>query len=1055
MASPYQLLTLNGQGRTRLCSSMALALLALRLFAQNAEQRHMAPVIEARTMRGEAEIPLNLCTLSRATASSVHSDRFRPHNAIDGDPVSIQGKRENCWCSATDEPSRGQWFQVEFPGVESFESVRVWYRVVLGEHRFVPQSVTIQASMDGRQWQTLLARCTDVPKLHAAPDTAPRVYTARGRAKCLRLLFEDGAQPGDVYDVVEIVELIVPAPEGWTPPDAGDETLPRVQGGTAATVLFPGEQALDVTERHDAAGGEVTVSGLEVGPTRLRWPLGEIGTQAPAAVPEFAEGHFERMLTSNDDVWAQAVLAQPGDPDFEAVAGFTYPYKYPHCYVGVREGAVEPVVAWDGSVAYNETGDYMAFGLNGRRVPKPHVYQVRRGLVDGYLPAAVTVYVDRELGVGWEEVVACDDIEGRLFTFIRLRLRNVGTVSQRFEFSLFPFVPYRTGRPRLLTPSNLRVDGHIAYVGSGATEPGFWLSTAGGVKRDRLAYDVELAPGEHWALAVKFNGDHACGNAAQPFLDRVVPRSLFAVLRDQKLAWDQFFADGMTLRTPDAKLDDIIRATAAHTFVDIDGDVVKGGAFNSYDIHYPLLTMRIVRYCLDWGYADNARRYLEYLLCQPLNPIDGGPQSLFSERGTSPVYDGGYFLQVLARYHQYTRDDSFIRRHSEAIDTCVNYILRKRDASLKAEPEGSPNRGLILGRTTGDLKHASYAYCNDAPSWRGLIEIAKVLADIAQRSGDESFGRRARTIAAEADAYRADILRSIDTVTIMGSKPPFIPIIVATAQPYGNMHLNSLVSYTNFRMYNHLLDAGILDERKTAWILDYRKTRGGEILGMIRWGNMVDNFLCEDVQWEKLRLERVREVLLNFYSYISYDLAPGVWTGYEEFCLDPMKEDTDPPGRSNLNHSWWPRWRTRMTHGYEQTRVSANIPELARFLIIQAERDRDLLWLGRAMPRAWLRDGAETIVGNAPTRWGRLDLHIRSQVEQGTITARLNLRGSQWPRINLRFRHPGKATLETATVNGSPVADFERESGTLHLPAGLSEEVTVETVWSDARVPGQ
>jgi len=1005
----------------------------------------LAVILSGVAMAADVPVPANLCSVAHVEASSYQTDRFHPWFAVDGQPVSIEGSRENAWCSAQSEPSAGQWLMVQFPRPEQLSQVQVWYRVIAGFHRFVPRTMTIQSSMDGESWHTLVSRSTNVPRAGAAPDTEPRTYPCEGTARFVRLLFEDGAQPDELYDAVEVVELIIPAPAGWEPPSRTHAAQRTYYGSPVISPVLPQEEPILVLEDNFATHGR-----LRVGPPLeplldLRKPHGEIGTQTPVALPQFPAGHFERMLTSNEDVWGVEVLSKPGDPSFENVAGFTYPYKYPQCYAGVREGSVEPIIAWDGSVAYNETGDYMSFGLNGARIPNEKAYDVYRGLLGGYLPAPDIVYLDRELKVGWEQQVVCDDVDGQTYTFVRLRLRNYGDQRCKFEFSVFPFVAFQTSQPRKLTFANIRTEGSLAYVGAGLKQPGFWLSEMGSVREDRIAYDLLLDPGEQWQLVIKFNGDHAKGGPAETFLSEIVPRSIFAALHRQAQQWAGFLTGGMTLATPEPKLNDIIRASACHTFVDVDGDVVKGGAFDSYDIHYPLLTMRIVRYCLDWGYFDNARRYLEYLLAQPLHPADGSEKSLFIERGTSPVYDGGYFLQVLARYHQYTRDDGFIVGNIDKINHCVDYILEKRRASLEKEPAGSPKRGLIIGRTTGDLSHASYAYCNDAPSWRGLEEISKVLADIAKRKGDSGLTVRAQRVADEAAGYRRDILRSIKQVTVTDSDPPFVPIIVDQTKPYPNMHLNSLVSYTNFRMYNHLLDAGILDEETTGWILDYRKQRGGELLGMIRWGNQVDNFLCEDVQWEKLRLERIREFLLNFYAYITYDLVPGVWTGYEEFSLDPMVGQA-PPGRSNLKHSWWPKWKTRMTPGYEQTRVSANIPELARFILVQAERDRDLLWLGRAIPRHWLTEGKQTVLGNAPTRWGKLSLTISSTVDsKGTISALIDTPGDGWPRINLRLRHPAQARLKKVLLNGEPYGEFDAE--TVHLPAGLSGRTRVEAYW--------
>ena len=705
-------------------------------------------------------------------------------------------------------------------------------------------------------------------------------------------------------------------------------------------------------------------------------------------------------------------------------------------------------MAWDGAVSQNENGYYMRFGFGDRGIAKEHAYHVYRGLPDGYIPAPVMVYVDQERRIGWEQTVVCEELEGRFYTYVKVRLRNWGNRETTTEFSVFPFVHQKRDVPERLTPANLRVDGTLAYVGPGLSRVGFHLSTAPARGKDRLFYTVTLAPGDQWQVVIKLNGYHARGGADKTFLDKVVPRSIYAALRDQKATWQGLLESGMDFECPEPELNDIAKATIARTFIDIDGDIVKGGAFDSYDIHYPLLTMRIARFCQDWGFMDQAERYLRFLLRQELNPADGSVKSLFPERGTSPVYDGGYLLQILARHYLYTGDETFLRDAMPTIDRALAWLRAKREASQTAEAPGSDAHGLIKGRTTGDLGHASYAYCNDAPCWRGLVEMADAFRRHAEGSGGSVAAERAQLLRAEADQYRKDILSSISKNVIHDSSPPFVPIIVGTPKPYANMHLNSLVSYTNFRMYNHLLDAGILDGRTTRWLLDYRRAKGGEILGMIRWGNMVDNFLCEDVIWEKLRQERIREVILNLYAYLSYDFVPGVWTGYEEFCLDPM-EGQIPPGRSNLNHAWWPRWKTSVTHGYEQTRVAANIPMLLRFLLLQAERDQPRVWIGRAIPRHWLEEGMETHLGRAPTRYGSFDISYRSTiVSKGTITVDITPPRQAGSELHVRVRAPLGYTLSRVRVNGRAHADIDHESDTVRIPRSLSSApLAIVTHW--------
>ncbi|MCK5805181.1 MAG: discoidin domain-containing protein, partial [Lentisphaeria bacterium] len=521
------------QSRPRFAAlPLALLIAWLNICGQQPAQ-HMAPVIEKREAPAEIKVPANLSQYASVMASSEFAPRFSAWRATDGTSILIDGgKRENCWGSMPGTPSKGQWFQLSFSRPERIDKVSVWYRVILGHHRFVPKTVTIQVSDDAEGWRTVLSRSGNVPASGAKADRTPREYACGGiRAQHLRLLFENGAQPDERYDLIELVEVIVPPPPGWTPPEMKGAAAVEVQGSKTLPLVLPGELPLKI--REDVRDGRTTLV-YEDADFTIRLPHGVIGTQAPTVLPTFPAGHFDDMLKADADIWGERVLSDPQDPSFETVAGFAHPYKFPYCHAGTPEGKQEIAVAWDGSVSQAENGYYMRFGFGKHGIPKSNAYDVRRGLPDGSIPAPVMVYVDRERRLGWQQTVVCEEIEGRFYTYVKLRLRNWGDRETTDEFSIFPFVHQKRDVAKTLTPANLRMDGKLAYVGSGLSRIGFHLSTAPAVGADRLFYTVSLAPGEQWQLVVKLNGYHARGGDEKAFTEKVVPRSIYAALRDQK-----------------------------------------------------------------------------------------------------------------------------------------------------------------------------------------------------------------------------------------------------------------------------------------------------------------------------------------------------------------------------------------------------------------------------------------------------------------------------------------------------------------------------------------
>ncbi len=73
----------------------------------------------------------------------------------------------------------------------------------------------------------------------------------------------------------------------------------------------------------------------------------------------------------------------------------------------------------------------------------------------------------------------------------------------------------------------------------------------------------------------------------------------------------------------------------------------------------------------------------------------------------------------------------------------------------------------------------------------------------------------------------------------------------------------------------------------------------------------------------------------------------------------------------------------------------------------------------RAAPRAWLEQGKKISVKNAPTPFGTAAYEIVSDVDNGKISATVEIPSRKAAKeVVLRFRHPKAAPIKTVTVNG-------------------------------------
>ena len=89
--------------------------------------------------------------------------------------------------------------------------------------------------------------------------------------------------------------------------------------------------------------------------------------------------------------------------------------------------------------------------------------------------------------------------------------------------------------------------------------------------------------------------------------------------------------------------------------------------------------------------------------------------------------------------------------------------------------------------------------------------------------------------------------------------------------------------------------------------------------------------------------------------------------------------------------------------------------------------DGPSLWLARATPRAWLQQGKRIGVTKAPTCFGTLVYEIVSDVDNGKITAAVQMPSRNPPKsVLLRFRHPKALPIKSVEVNGKPWTDFDK-----------------------------
>ena len=107
---------------------------------------------------------------------------------------------------------------------------------------------------------------------------------------------------------------------------------------------------------------------------------------------------------------------------------------------------------------------------------------------------------------------------------------------------------------------------------------------------------------------------------------------------------------------------------------------------------------------------------------------------------------------------------------------------------------------------------------------------------------------------------------------------------------------------------------------------------------------------------------------------------------------------------------------------------------LERFRNLLVMEQGDSLWVARATPRLWLQQGKRIAVKNAPTHFGALTYEILSAVDDGKITATIDIPSRNPPKsVFLRLRHPKVAPIKRVTVNGKSWSAFDNAHELIRL----------------------
>jgi hypothetical protein len=128
-------------------------------------------------------------------------------------------------------------------------------------------------------------------------------------------------------------------------------------------------------------------------------------------------------------------------------------------------------------------------------------------------------------------------------------------------------------------------------------------------------------------------------------------------------------------------------------------------------------------------------------------------------------------------------------------------------------------------------------------------------------------------------------------------------------------------------------------------------------------------------------------------------------------------------------------------NAHYKTSDQSNALVWLRHLLVHYTADE--LYLGRAVPRAWLADGTTLSATDMHTPFGRVSVSYSSQAASGRIVATVEMELHELPRrCLLRFRHPANLPVRSIEIDGKPLGPVDAVRGDVDL-TGMSGRLEV------------
>lgn len=698
---------------------------------------------------------------------------------------------------------------------------------------------------------------------------------------------------------------------------------------------------------------------------------------------------LRRAVTSGRDVWGTQLLHAPGGPTYAGARKFLPPLTH--------------AVQWHGQPLTSSGSYYLAlsfpftsygspmFALHvadgseiiTRRVGGPSLEidvgsgQERYGscssrlqparLADGYLPILQTAYTDAN-GVRYEQ----ESFVGRTYgtpsvvSFVRLDI-DARASSEGATVRLIPWRALaqsgpdrlaRSGKTRLIVSDGADLANGVRYFVSPGEQQTIYLEW------------LNSPSDAHYVHADAATYDAARATAAQ--------------------FWQSRLDAGGTFNVPEPE----VQNAQLGVLTQLMAFGWRYSVGNAYEELSYAESLDAAEVAAEYGYASVAKSIIQLSLQRMrLRPLRFTP------------FRGGHLLFTAATYYRLTRDRAFLRAETPALGRLVERIAARQRRS-------GPKKGRLLPQPLStDLE------AHDVDSVPGQIEAVEGLLSIGRVWSTTGYRAQAARARALATGIRRASLPAIARASVrMRDGSLFVPDqLSSTQRPFGLLTASREGSYWNLVMQSAFGSGWFRAHSATSrGIVRYLQHHGGLLLGVPRtyartvygrvpgvglaqvYGLGTSRFLADNDGPDQLDL--------SLYGMLAAAMTSGTYVSGEAVSVPPVRgayaRTMFMPPNSGANASFLGTLHELLIH--------------ERRGPLGAPTGLDLAF---ATPRAWLADGAQIEVRDAPTSFGKVSYSLFRTGSR--IDGQLVLPAHSHARLRLRL--PAGFRLRRVLVGSTPV----------------------------------